>query len=96
MNVVDCITGICHIYYYDELTAGKDDNCVSSVRWREIQQFNLENKETLPSAECKVMDNCAGQNKSNCTHKFSMFISLRIFSEGVTDIDWDIHIIRVI
>ena len=86
MNFVDCATETCHIYYYDERTAGKDGNCVSSIRWREIKQFVLENKDCLPSAECKVLDNCVGQNKSNTTHKFSMLMSLLLFKEGVTDI----------
>ena len=31
---VDCATGMCNSYYYDERTAGKDGNCVSSVRCR--------------------------------------------------------------
>ena len=86
MNFVDCGTGICHIYYYDERTAGKDGNCVSSIRWREIQQYVRENRDSPPRAECKVLDNCVGQNKSNTTHKFSMLLSLLIFPEGVKDI----------
>ena len=86
MNFVDCGTGTCHIYYYDERTAGKDGNCVSSIRWREIQEYMRENRDSPPRAECKVLDNCVGQNKSNTTHKFSMLLSLLIFPDGVKDI----------
>jgi hypothetical protein len=46
----------------------------------------LENQNNIPKAECKVLDNCVGQNKSNTTHKFSMLTSLLLFPEGVTDI----------
>ena len=86
MNFVDCGTGSCHIFYYDERTAGKDGNCVSSIRWREIQEYMRENRDSPPRAECKVLDNCVGQNKSNTTHKFSMLLSLLIFPDGVRDI----------
>ena len=86
MNFVDCASGQCSIFYYDERTAGKDGACVSSIRWREIQQFILKNKENPPSSECKVLDNCVGQNKSNTTHKFSMLCNLLVFPDGVTDI----------
>ena len=86
MNFVDCGTGACHIFYYDERTAGKDGNCVSSLRWREIQEYMRENRDSPPRAECKVLDNCVGQNKSNTTHKFSMLLSLLIFPDGVKDI----------
>ena len=86
MNFVDCASGQCSIFYYDERTAGKDGACVSSIRWREIHQFILKNKENPPSSECKVLDNCVGQNKSNTTHKFSMLCNLLVFPDGVTDI----------
>ena len=86
MNFVNCATGNCNIFYYDERVAGKDGNCVSSLRWKETRQFMMENKENIPTAECKVLDNCVGQNKSNTTHKFSMMNSLLLFQDGVTDI----------
>ena len=86
MNVVDCASGHCHIFYYDERQAGKDGNCVSSLRWLNTKQFIIETKENLPSSECKILDNCVGQNKSNTTHKFSMLISLILFRDGVTDL----------
>lgn len=86
MNIVDCATGHCHIFYYDERQAGKDGNCVSSLRWLNTKQFITENKENLPTAECKILDNCVAQNKSNTTHKFSMLISLILFRDGVTDL----------
>ena len=86
MNFVDCATGRCHITYFDERQAGKDGNSVCSLRWNDLKQYLLENQTNLPLAECKVLDNCVGQNKSNTTHKFSMLCSLLIFPEGVTDI----------
>ena len=86
MNFVDCATGRCHITYFDERQAGKDGNSVCSLRWNDLKQYLLENQTNLSLAECKVLDNCVGQNKSNTTHKFSMLCSLLIFPEGVTDI----------
>ena len=86
MNYVDCATGNCNIFYYDERQAGKDGNCVSSLRLANTRQYIMENKEGIPTAECKVLDNCVGQNKSNTTHKFSMLASLLLFKDGVTDI----------
>ena len=86
MNVVDCASGHCHIFYYDERQAGKDGNCVSSLRWLNTKQYITETKENLPTSECKILDNCVGQNKSNTTHKFSMLISLILFIDGVTDL----------
>ena len=86
MNFVDCSTGICEIYYYDERQAGKDGNSVNSLRWNNTKQFINRNPANPPTAECKVMDNCVGQNKSNTTHKFSMFTSILLYPDGVTDI----------
>ena len=86
MNFVDCETGLCHISYFDERQAGKDGNSVSSLRWNNLKHSILGNQDNIPVAECKVLDNCVGQNKSNTTHKFSMLCSLLIFPEGVTDI----------
>ena len=86
MNFVDCATGRCNIAYFDETQAGKDGNSVSSLRWNNLKHSILENQNNVPVAECKVLDNCVGQNKSNTTHKFSMLCSLIIFPEGVTDI----------
>ena len=87
-NIVDCSSGHCNISYYDERTAGKDGNCVSSLRWNDAKEFFLflENKNNPPSAECKILDNCVGQNKSNTTHKFSMLMSILVFGDGVTDV----------
>ena len=86
MNFVDCASGRCQISYFDERLAGKDGNSVCSLRWNNLKQHILENQTNLPLAECKVLDNCVGQNKSNSTHKFSMLCSMLIFPEGVTDI----------
>ena len=86
MNYVDCSSGHCNIYYYDERSAGKDGNCVSSLRWNETKEFFIKKKDNPPSAECKVLDNCVGQNKSNTTHKFSMLSSIIIYPDGVTDV----------
>ena len=86
MNFVDCASGRCYITYFDERQAGKDGNSVSSLRWNNLKQYVLEKQTNIPLAECKVLDNCVGQNKSNTTHKFSMLCSLLIFPEGVTDI----------
>ena len=86
MNFVDCATGMCHIYYYDDRTAGKDGNCVSSLRWQDIVTFMRKNKDCPPTAEVKILDNCVGQNKSNTTHKFSMMLSILFFPDGVRDI----------
>ena len=86
MNFVDCATGRCHISYFDERQAGKDGNSVCSLRWNDLKLYLLENQSNLPLAECKVLDNCVGQNKSNTTHKCSMHCSLLVFPEGVTDI----------
>ena len=84
MNVVDCGSGHCHVFYYDERQAGKDGNCVSSLRWLSTKHFINETKDNLPTSECKILDNCVGQNKSNTTHKFSMLISLILFRDVVT------------
>ena len=86
MNFVDPATGNCDIYYYDERQSGKDGNSVSSLRWNNIKQFILRDRVNIPTSECKVMDNCVGQNKSNTTHKLSMLFSLLLFENGVTDI----------
>ena len=86
MNFVDCATGRCRISYFDERQAGKDGNSVCSLRWHDLRQYIIENQSNIPLAECKVLDNCVIQNKSNTTHKFSMLCSLLIFPEGVTDI----------
>ena len=86
MNYVDCRSGHCNIYYYDERSAGKDGNSVTSLRWNETAQFILKEKDKPPTAECKILDNCVGQNKSNTTHKFSMLSSILIYPDGVTDV----------
>ena len=86
MNYVDCRSGHCNIYYYDERSAGKDGNSVTSLRWNETAEFILKEKDKPPTAECKILDNCVGQNKSNTTHKFSMLSSILIYPDGVTDV----------
>ena len=86
MNFVDCSSGQCNISYYDERNAGKDGNSVSSLRWDDTKQFIIENKDDPPTAECKILDNCVGQNKSNTTHKFSMLTSILLYPDGVTDV----------
>ena len=59
---------------------------MSSLRWNETKEFIIKKKDNPPSAECKVLDNCVGQNKSNTTHKFSMLSSIIIYPDGVTDV----------
>ena len=86
MNFVNCATGLCDIAYYDERVAGKDGDAVCSLRWNNLKNYIIENKDNLPGAECKILDNCVGQNKSNTTHKFTMLESLLLFKDGVTDI----------
>ena len=56
------------------------------MRWNETKEFIIKKKDNPPSAECKVLDNCVGQNKSNTTHKFSMLSSIIIYPDGVTDV----------
>ena len=46
----------------------------------------MKEKDKPPTAECKILDNCVGQNKSNTTHKFSMLSSILIYPDGVTDV----------
>ena len=36
MNFVNCASGACSIYYFDERQAGKDGNSVSSLRWNNL------------------------------------------------------------
>ena len=86
MNYVDCRSGHCNIYYYDKRSAGKDGNSVTSLRWNETAEFILKEKDKPPTAECKILDNCVGQNKSNTTHKFSMLSSILVYPDGVTDV----------
>ena len=86
MNYVDCSSGHCNIYYYDERSAGKDGSSVTSLRWNETKEFIIKEKHNPPTAECKILDNCVGQNKSNTTHKFSMLSSILIYPDGVTDV----------
>ena len=85
-NVVDSHTGQCTIYYYDERAGAKDGSCMSSLRWEDQKRFIIENKDNLPTAEFKIMDNCVGQNKSNTTHQFSMLVSILLYPDGVNDV----------
>ena len=50
------------------------------------KEFIIKEKHNPPTAECKILDNCVGQNKSNTTHKFSMLSSILIYPDGVTDV----------
>jgi hypothetical protein len=77
----DVSCGINYIRYYDERAQDKGADALCSMRLlyhlRDIKQDNP------PSVSISILDNCVGQNKSNCVLKFAAFLSLCFYQKMV-------------
>ncbi|XP_041454613.1 uncharacterized protein LOC121407545 [Lytechinus variegatus] len=81
-NICDVTQKKNAILLYDERTAGKDGNATCSLRWYyhcKFLQNLLQKGISPPTMAIKVLDNCVGQNKSQCTLMFDCLLSLLLY-----------------
>ncbi|XP_071489968.1 uncharacterized protein [Diadema antillarum] len=86
-NICDVTRKKNAVLLYDERTAGKDGNATSSLRWYYHCQYLrnlLDAGVPPPTMVIRVIDNCAGRNKTQCTLMLDCLLSLLLYDRVST------------
>ena len=82
-NFIQCdITrGVNNVYLYDEREQGKGADAMCSLRMRQhLRLFAHRSEQKISPKLCAtLMDNCVGQNKSQCVMQFFALVSVLFF-----------------
>lgn len=82
-NFVQCdiTSGINHVYIYDEREQSKGADAMCSLRMRQHLRLHKERtkRKVIPTLCATLMDNCVGQNKSQCCMRFYALLSVLFF-----------------
>ena len=79
--IADISAGVNNVFMYEEREQGKGADAVCSLRmrWHLRKLLSYEKIGKVPKLSLSLLDNCVGQNKSQCTMMFAALLSILLY-----------------